>query len=565
MPGEVTNQGRAIFVMPQLSAYMAPDGSWIREPHARELILDDRDDKGHYVIPFKDIDGNIVLRSATHMVDSILEDLKLSGVQDNAGAFVNNRGIKRIIADNGVGVLRLNPDLVFHESIRYYTVEELGYDNDGNIIHISGLINPDTQEPQTYLCEMEQINNPNGNGLVSVALEGRILPNRTMESEKYYRVRYYNDKLIEVMSPDSYSVYIGTAASLALTPSEVISGIDFSSNRKTSEQEIYFYQGESTDVISMEIFLKYLADPRTHNITHLLGGGNQLEMTDLSTIDTSTVTQIGDEKQIVTIKYQIPLSNMTLAADDPNNIIVNGSRYVKRDIPVNIVEDRNGTIYKLVPIVWIYDNMGVKELRHMVFAILDNGAFMNLSSRVETFNLPNVVVPRMENISLSVRYGSDLSLFTNPKDCYLAQLDNNEIQFSYNPTIASDTITRTLDYNAEDLTMRLIIKDNGDINQLKADNSYYDSETQTDLQPTHFRIRNVEGTHYFLGGNGLKIDNAEGFNYQMGQVAVRDMDDYVKPLIIEFLYVQMVDGIDRVIRVLNARPYYPHATNETLL
>ena len=101
--------------------------------------------------------------SKTLDIQKFLDNLSASGLFEASAAFVNNRKILRFYYDPDNGVVRLNPDLRFDSSYRYYAIRNIIKNENGGYSYITGESNQDGNIIAS-LVNMDLVDSVQGDG-----------------------------------------------------------------------------------------------------------------------------------------------------------------------------------------------------------------------------------------------------------------------------------------------------------------------------------------------------------------------------------------------------------------
>lgn len=358
--------------------------------------------------------------SKTFNIQKFLDNLSASGLFEASAAFVNNRKILRFYYDPDNGVVRLNPDLRFDSSYRYYAIRNITRGDNGGYSYITGESSQDGNIVAS-LVNMDLVDSVQGDGgQVSKPATGKLFGDVT--DGNAYIVEYYdiNRTLIDV---ESYQAVKVRTADTDLCPDTAIKDLLVHCNQEANGA-IFLHQGQSVDELAIQVSLDY-GDDLHKDISHEETNGGRLVIQGLDEIDTSTLTADGAEQQSIIVSYTMIRSNASYASSssyktNSGTVIAPSSNTIYKEIPVNIIESENTDLVKVIPVGYIvteqentYDSGGnvigtleVNRIKIKFFGLYSNGTLYditNLCSILSGFSDTNI--KNSQNIQVSVRLG----------------------------------------------------------------------------------------------------------------------------------------------------------------
>jgi len=358
--------------------------------------------------------------SKTFNIQKFLDNLSASGLFEASAAFVNNRKILRFYYDPDNGVVRLNPDLRFDSSYRYYAIRNITRGDNGGYSYITGESSQDGNIVAS-LVNMDLVDSVQGDGdQVSKPATGKLFGDVT--DGNAYIVEYYdiNRTLIDV---ESYQAVKVRTADTDLCPDTAIKDLLVHCNQEANGA-IFLHQGQSVDELAIQVSLDY-GDDLHKDISHEETNGGRLVIQGLDEIDTSTLTADGAEQQSIIVSYTMIRSNASYASSssyktNSGAVIAPSSNTIYKEIPVNIIESENTDLVKVIPVGYIvteqentYDSGGnvigtleVNRIKIKFFGLYSNGTLYditNLCSILSGFSDTNI--KNSQNIQVSVRLG----------------------------------------------------------------------------------------------------------------------------------------------------------------
>lgn len=365
--------------------------------------------------------------SKTFNIQKFLDNLSASGLFEASAAFVNNRKILRFYYDPDNGVVRLNPDLRFDSSYRYYAIRNITKGENGGYSYITGEANQDGNIVAS-LVNMDLVDSVQGDGIqVSKPATGKLYGDVT--DGNAYIVEYYdiNRTLIDV---ESYQAVKVRTADTDLCPDTAIKDLLVHCNQEANGA-IFLHQGQSVDELALQVSLDY-GDDLHKDISHEETNGGRLVIQGLDEIDTTTLTADGAEQQSIIVSYTMIRSNASYVTQSsyktPSGaVIAPSSNTIYKEIPVNIIESENTDLVKVIPVGYIvtdientYDStdgsivgtIEVSRIKIKFFGLYSNGTLYditNLCSILGSFSDTNVKNP--QNIQVSVKLGYNQNIF----------------------------------------------------------------------------------------------------------------------------------------------------------
>ena len=391
-----------------ISKYRGPDAA---VPIEGTMAYDDNT-KDIYSAHWNDVKNEWEWTSRTADIQRFLDNLSSAGLFEASAAFVNNRKILRFYYDTDNGIVRLNSDLRFDASYRYYAIRSIsktangGYEyitgeanHDGNIV--SSLVNMDLVD--SAVADGTQESKPGTGKLYGDVIDGNA-----------YIVEFYdiNRTLIDV---ESYQAVKVRTADTDLCPDTAIKDLLVHCNQE-SNGAFYLHQGQSVDELAIQVLLDY-GDDLLKDVSHEETNGGRLAIQGLDEIDTSTLTADSGVQQKIVVAYTMIRSNASYPVQQSYNsetcaIISPNSNTIYKEIPINIVANDNTDLVEVIPVGYIlptvenvYDSTTgaiigertVKKIKLKFFGHYSDGTLYDITrltsinNDVEQFNDENIV------------------------------------------------------------------------------------------------------------------------------------------------------------------------------
>ncbi len=485
-------------------------------PKQDEFVYDDLGDGAFGRVNIKP-DGSYEMISLGGDMNALLKDLEFSGVFANAQAAALGENLTYFFFDLAERSVKLNPNLTFPESCRYYAIMS-GTD------YITGRVNAEG-EVDTFLVDMNnKIPAPFGDGLISKPELGKLLPSAEPVSGNTYVIEFFDDSR-RIISRERYHAEVVKIMNHDLTSDVGIKDIVIQTTRPVDGEPdaCYLYVNEHVNQLDYRVLLKF-TDGTYRDITHEETVGGRLVIEGLAEFDTGEITPDGQDPKTFKMTYY--------AVDSNGNV---GSFSIDKDIKIYIREDPTSEIVKIVPIYWVsYGDLDVINTTH--FALYSTGQDVNVDGKVTNITTLDNIKDVEQSLAVTLQVGNtgqneatfDYKVRFVGNDANFAEIsiDNGQAFVNEYKTVTFDgtTATGTLT-NLNPVSPVTTIEDE---NQLE-----YEGVITV---PTHFRIRNLEGDHYYVGGTGVAISGYQGFDVDEGAYPLRAD----KPVIIE--YINVVDG-----------------------
>jgi hypothetical protein len=547
-------RGRALIKGTPLSAFVTGvDGNLPINPVDGELAYDDsREDfpLGIVVVPAGDPSAWEFISSGKETAEH-LESLDYSGVFENAQAASLGRDLTFFIFDTQNESIILNPALRYPEQYRYFAIRSGSDYITGHVNSLGNVI--------ANTADMEQLPAEYGAGTVRKPQMAHILPGAEIVDGDVYIVEFF-DATKHLIDRDSFYAETATIMQGDLMDDVALSSIHIVSTRPVSGEEdaCFLYEGESVDQLDFRVLIQFI-DGTRRDVTHELSATGRLQVTGLDAIDRNEITWETMNAATFNIKY--------FSITNAGGV---GTSSIDKDIKLYIKQDPAANIRKVMPIYWL-PLPDASIVMHTLFGIYDNGNLVNIDNRlapaVGLETAPGDLAATLDNtvtVTANVRVG----------------LGNETVAFAHDVTFSDDpvdvgflrygavdmlnnesNIYRHLQYNKTlgDHPVEFIGDGYDTSAEIVTDNSFTDDDAIVHT-PTHFRIRNLEGNHYYVGGVGLPITDFGNFNVIENGADGTLTED--KPVIIEF--INRVDGGGGnyvVNEVTNARPAYVKIIN----
>ena len=543
MPSQINTGSRAPFIVTPIEAFtIGIDGELPITPYENELVMDTDGSIG--VIKSKP-DGGWEFQSVEKDNKEFLNNLDYSGVFTNAQAGSLGKDLTYFIFDLDQRTIKLNPALRFPSLYRYYAIRTgddfiTGRTNGAGEV-INNLVDMDNTVQVDY-----------GDGVVSVPEMAMILPNKNIVDGDVYVIEFY-DSNRRLVGRDLYHAEAVRLMDTDRTSDVAITGIKVITTRPVDGEEdaCYLYVGEDVNQLDYRVLLQY-ADGTYRDVTYEERVGGRLQIIGLDTFDTSIITPEGTTPNTFTVRYYILQEDGTV-----------GMMSIDKEIKIYIKDDPNSEIIKFVPVYWV-SFASLSQLQRTYLALFSSGKIVNVESKVTSdTNLPtdangNIDVskntPYTINTELTVGTSGNVVLDYEYAVKFTGVDNENFSHISMDTNVFSDEYME-MEYTISGALKKGLLKDLDPVapeNTLIANNTLeLDGETFT---PTHFRIRNIDGTHYYTGGVGIEIAQvSSNFDVYEGAYPFR----YDTPAIIEFLDVQNdASGNPVINRITNLRPIY---------
>lgn len=336
--------------------------------------------------------------SRTAEIQKFLDNLSASGLFEASAAFVNNRKILRFYYDPDNGVVRLNPDLRFDESYRYYAIRSISKSSDGSYDYITGEASSDGSIIAS-LVAMDLIDSVTADG-TKVTKPGTGKLYGDVVDGNAYIVEYYdiNRNLIDM---ESYQAVKVRTADTDLCPDTAVKDLLVHCNQE-SNGAFYLHQGQSVDELAIQVLLDY-GDDLLKDISHEETNGGRLAISGLDEIDTSTLTSESGDSQKIVVSYTMVRSNTSYATTssyttDTGAIVAPSSNTIYKEIEVNIVANDNTDLVDVIPVGYVVQDLITttsgsqsykNRMKFKFFAHYSDGSLYditNLSSIKGSFN-----------------------------------------------------------------------------------------------------------------------------------------------------------------------------------
>lgn len=498
--------------------------------------------------------------SRTADIQKFLNNLSAAGLFEASAAFVNNRKILRFYYDTDNGIVRLNSDLRFDASYRYYAIRNIsksangGYEyitgeanNDGNII--SSLVNMDLVD--SSVADGTQESKPGTGKLYGDVVDGNA-----------YIVEFYdiNRTLIDVQSYQAVKV---RTADTDLCPDTAIKDLLVHCNQE-SNGAFYLHQGQSVDELAIQVLLDY-GDDLLKDVSHEETNGGRLAIQGLDELDTSTLTADSGTQQKIIVSYTMIRSNASYPVQQSYNsetgaVISPNSNTIYKEIPVNIVANDNTDLVEVIPVGYIlptienvYDNNGniigertVKKIKLKFFGHYSDGTLYDITrltsinNDVEDFDDENIT--SSQNIIIQVRLGySNYKYNTYQFTVYPFGSESNAVTFKNGVSsyVAFDTTRNAggiysgsfvgFTYNNQLLDPSELI------NQ--------DAAKYGDIQANYIRIRDVKDPSFYYTDI---VQPSDQIYYKTNNEHVLSKDT---PLLVEFYRVTVESSTNKTINI----------------
>lgn len=360
------------------------------------------------------VDGEWKWFSRTAEIQKELDNLSASGLFEASAAFVNNRKILRFYYDPDNGVVRLNPDLRFDSSYRYYAIRSISKSTDGNYDYITGEANSDGNLIAS-LVNMDLVDSVVADGTqVSKPATGKLYGEVT--DGNAYMVEYYdiNRNLIEL---EAYQAVKVRTADTDLCPDTAVKDLLVHCNQE-SNGAFYLHQGQSVDELSIQVLLDY-GDDLLKDISHEETNGGRLAIQGLDEIDTSVLTSESGASQKIIVSYTMVRSNVSYATQSAYStntgaIISPSSNTIYKEIEVNIVANDNIDLVDVIPVGYIITDLEntsdstkiTYRYKFKFFGHYSDGTLYDITNLSTIYNSDfNDTSITQQNITLQVRLG----------------------------------------------------------------------------------------------------------------------------------------------------------------
>lgn len=540
-----------------ISKYRGPNAA---VPIEGTMAYDDNT-KDIYSAHWNDVKKEWEWKSRTAEIQTFLDNLSSAGLFEASAAFVNNRKILRFYYDTDNGIVRLNSDLRFDASYRYYAIRSIsktangGYEyitgeanHDGNIV--SSLVNMDLVD--SAVADGTQESKPGTGKLYGDVIDGNA-----------YIVEFYdiNRTLIDV---ESYQAVKVRTADTDLCPDTAIKDLLVHCNQE-SNGAFYLHQGQSVDELAIQVLLDY-GDDLLKDVSHEETNGGRLAIQGLDEIDTSTLTADSGVQQKIVVAYTMIRSNASYPVQQSYNsetgaIISPNSNTIYKEIPINIVANDNTDLVEVIPVGYIlptvenvYDSTTgaiigektVKKIKLKFFGHYSDGTLYDITrltsinNDVEQFNDENIV--SSQNIVVQVRLGySNYKYNTYQFTVYPFGSESNAVTFKNGVSsyVSFDTTQNAggiysgsfvgFTYNSQLLDPSELI------NQ--------DAAKYGDIQANYIRIRDVKDPSFYYTDI---VQPSDQIFYKTNSEHVLTKDT---PLLVEFYRVTVESSTNKTINI----------------
>jgi len=540
-----------------ISKYRGPNAA---VPIEGTMAYDDST-KDIYSAHWNDVKNEWEWKSRTAEIQRFLDNLSSAGLFEASAAFVNNRKILRFYYDTDNGIVRLNSDLRFDASYRYYAIRSIsktangGYEyitgetnHDGNIV--SSLVNMDLVD--SAVADGTQESKPGTGKLYGDVIDGNA-----------YIVEFYdiNRTLIDV---ESYQAVKVRTADTDLCPDTAIKDLLVHCNQE-SNGAFYLHQGQSVDELAIQVLLDY-GDDLLKDVSHEETNGGRLAIQGLDEIDTSTLTADSGVQQKIVVAYTMIRSNASYPVQQSYNsetgaIISPNSNTIYKEIPINIVANDNTDLVEVIPVGYIlptienvYDSTtgaiigekSVKKIKLKFFGHYSDGTLYDITrltsinNDVEQFNDENIISP--QNIVIQVRLGySNYKYNTYQFTIYPFGIESNAVTFKNGVSsyVSFDTTQNAggiysgsfvgFTYNGQLLDPSELI------NQ--------DAAKYGDIQANYIRIRDVKDPSFYYTDI---VQPSDQIFYKTNSEHILTKDT---PLLVEFYRVTVESSTNKTINI----------------
>jgi hypothetical protein len=511
--------------------------------------------------------GNFVWTSKSKEIEQFLNNLSASGLFEASAAFVNNRKILRFYYDPDNGVVRLNPDLRFDSSYRYYAIRNITKSESGGYAYITGEANSDGNIVAS-LVNMDLVDAIQGDGTQMTKPATGKLYGEVIDGNAYI-VEYYdiNRTLIDV---EPYQAVKVRTADTDLCPDTAIKDLIVHCNQEANGA-IFLHQGQSVDELAIQVKLDY-GDDLHKDISHEETNGGRLAIQGLDEIDTTTLTADGAEPQKIVVSYTMIRSNTSYPTSSSYStssgaVIAPASNTIYKEIPVNIIESENTDLVKVVPVGWIQTEaentynevdgsvagtVNVSRIKIKFFGLYSNGTFYditNLCTILSGFSDTNV--KNTQNIQVSVRLGynqyvSNTYQFTvYPPGVTVSGnvelVSNNRVTFEQNVTnwISFDTTK-----NAGGVYSGAFVGFKSNANVIAPGNLLGMDEVKFgDYVPNYIRIRDAKDPSFYYTDI---VQPSDSIYYKTNSEHILTKDT---PIIVEFYHITIDSSTNKTINI----------------
>ena len=540
-----SNRGRVPLQVPSLDYFtVGVDGNPPIVPEDRELTVDASTGAVGVMV---DTPTGHEFKSLSKDNKEILDGLDYSGVFVNAQAGALGKDLTYFLYDTVTKTIKLNPALRFPESFRYYAIRR-------GVEYITGRVDGNGNVV-TNIADMNLVPADYGTGNVSQPVPIAILPGVVM-TESVYVVEFF-DSARTLVSRDAYHAEAVKVMDHDMTSDVAVVGLKVITTRPVANEpdSCYLFVDENVEQLDYRVMLQYYGDT-FRDVTFEERTNGRLQISGLVDLDTSVITPDGSTPPHFTVTYFLLDSNGTV-----------GQTSISKDISVYIKNDPLGEVVKFLPIYWVTSST-LGDIERAFLALYSNGKVGNIDSKLtDITNIPvdasgqpitdsmtpmtaNFILGTSSNVPVEYTFGLK---FTGT-DLIKADISMDATVFdggqyaSMTYTIGNDGshkgLLTGLNAAAPEQTM---INDN----KLIIDTDVY--------EPTHFRIRNIEGTHYYTGGVGVAISQVTAdFDIFEGAYPIH----FDTPIIIEYIKVSTDGNGNPIIdRVTNARAMYVNIVN----
>ncbi len=356
--------------------------------------------------------------SRTKDIWRYLKNLEASGIFEASAAFVNNRKILRFYYDPDNGVVRLNPDLRFDATYRYYAIRNISRQADGSYSYVTGE-NQDDGNIVAVLVNMDLVESETADGMLqSKPATGKIFGE--IFDGNAYIVEFY-DSNRNLIALDSYQAVKVRTADTDLCPDTAICDMYVSANQQTEDGGIYLRQGQNVDELEIQTRLDY-GDNLIKDVSNEEVNGGRLAIQGLDEIDTTTLTGTTGKKQHITVSYQMIRSNQNFKSASSYKTVSGAtispsSRTIYVEIPVTILPSVDTDLVSVIPAGYVYVDtsaMGGFRMKLRFFGHYSDGTVYDVTNVVRYKNgygFDDTGFGQQQIVSIQVPYGSDGAQF----------------------------------------------------------------------------------------------------------------------------------------------------------
>ena len=515
-----TRNSRAPFVLSKRSDFTGPNSPY---PKDGEMMIDDTLDGGNHIgfariisdVPPIQWEFICPSKDTSDKVAGFDEDGTIAAAQSaTLGRELNYIFYDPTVGDNA-GTFTINPNMVFPKLFKYFTISINGQflsgltdDNVNGEMSPYDVYNPEAGNKANPVSVRPGIEIKDGDPCTLTLLDA--------DGKVVLREVYWIERVTTFGSLTINNIGV---KSLSIIPNNPVAG---------EPNTIFAYCKSTINILDNRFFIEY-TDGTTHDITHEAAPGGRLDLSELLAIDTSVITATGALPEVATITY----SDMVDGSINPD-------RTVSIAIKVRIRADPEAVVSKFLPVYFV-DNLYPDVVQEEHFVLYDSGSIVNVEN-----NFKDGITPVVSYTTSSQAHSYSLELgalgnvdFNATRYVRFKNEDGNKLaSVSLSSTFVDDY--ETITYESSPLNGNKFVFSGSPTtfeNDVKEFNKNSDG-----IRPNSIRVRNLDGTVYYIGGHGVSISNELASTGAEIDVSTITLFNKYIPVIIEYLNVTTVDS-----------------------